>query len=70
MFNDLRDLSDDPEVVDELADKAFAYEPPPPESRIMGMTSGQRLLISILLLATVIVMGTMCLLVTERLWFF
>jgi hypothetical protein len=70
MFDDLRDLSDDPEPVDEVVDKAFAYEPPRPESRFLGMTSGQRLLISILLLATVIVMGTMCLLVTERLWFF
>jgi hypothetical protein len=34
--------------------------------RIFGMSAGQRFLISILLLLTVVVMGVMCLLVTGR----
>ncbi len=34
--------------------------------RIFGMTAGQRFLVSLLLLVTVIVMGVMCLLVTGR----
>jgi hypothetical protein len=37
-----------------------------PARRIFGMTAGQRFLISLLLLLTVIVMGVMCLLVTGR----
>ncbi len=38
----------------------------PSGRRIFGMTAGQRFLISILLLFTVIIMGVMCLVVTGR----
>jgi len=41
---------------------------PQPERRIVGMTAAQRLVISIMLLATVFILGLMCLLVTGRIW--
>ncbi len=36
------------------------------KSRFMGMTPGQRLLIAVLLMLSVCIVGTMCLLVTGR----
>ncbi len=40
------------------------------KQRVFGMTSGQRFVISILLLATVIVVGCLVLLLTEKIWLF
>jgi hypothetical protein len=40
------------------------------KSRVLGMTSGQRFVISVLLLATVIVVGCLILLITEKVWLF
>jgi hypothetical protein len=39
-----------------------------PERRMFGMTASQRLVIAIMLLATVFVVGLMCLMVTGRIW--
>ena len=66
MFDDLRDHSNE-ETVAHLGMPAKP-EPVGPETRIMGMTSAQRLIISIMLLATVFIVGLMCLLVTGRVW--
>lgn len=68
MFDDLRDHSNQ-EAMPQVGIPAKP-EPVGPEPRIMGMTSGQRLIISIMLLATVFVVGLMCLLVTGRVWLF
>jgi hypothetical protein len=38
--------------------------------RFLGMTSAQRFLISVLLLATIIVIGCLILLLTEKIWIF
>lgn len=66
MFDDLRDRS-----TEQMAARAgipAPVQPPQRERRIMGMTAAQRLVISIMLLATVFVVGLMCLLVTGRVW--
>jgi hypothetical protein len=69
MYDDLRNISDsadyfeEDDPFDELRERA-------PQTRVFGMTAGQRLLIAILLLATIIVMGAMALLVTSRVWLF
>ncbi len=66
MFDDLRDRS-----VEEMAARAgipAPAQPPQPERRIIGMTAAQRLVISIMLLATVFIVGLMCLLVTGKVW--
>ena len=39
-----------------------------PERKIFGMSAGQRLLLSILLFATVFLLGLSCLLVTNKVW--
>ena len=66
MFDDLRD-SPDEEPALEIGAQA-KRKPAVPEPRIFGMTSGQRLVLSILFFATVFVLGLSCLLITERLW--
>jgi len=38
------------------------------KERILGMTSGQRFVVSLLLFAAVVVIGTLLLLLTERIW--
>ena len=71
MFDSLRDMSDDSTEFEQPVDTIF--EPEPYDigaGRFLGMTAGQRLVISILLLATVIVLGLTCLMVTEKIWFF
>jgi hypothetical protein len=40
------------------------------KSRVLGMTSGQRFVISVLLLAAIIVVGCLVLLLTEKIWLF
>jgi hypothetical protein len=56
---------------DEDDDELYgAYDVEYQKERFLGMTSGQRFVISILLLATVIVVGTLILLLTERIWLF
>ncbi|MGA9533998.1 MAG: hypothetical protein WBR18_14855 [Anaerolineales bacterium] len=66
MYDDLRNMSDDENYFEDPE----IYEEDIPQTPIFGMTAGQRLLISILLLATVIVMGVMALLVTAKVWIF
>lgn len=69
MYDDLRNLSEGENYFEE-EDPFEEIEEKMPESLFMGMKAGQRLLIAILLLATVIVMGAMVLLVTSRVWLF
>ncbi|MFV1858686.1 MAG: hypothetical protein ACC647_04970 [Anaerolineales bacterium] len=66
MFDDLRDSPEE----DPISNAGFAYESEPagPEFRIFGMTAGQRLIISLMLLATVFILGLSCTLVTTKIW--
>lgn len=67
MFDDLRDEQEEDPISN--AGITFEAQPAGPEPRIFGMTAGQRLVISLMLLATVFILGLSCLLVTERIWF-
>jgi hypothetical protein len=66
MFDDLRDRS--MEDMSPRGRMAAPVETAQPERRIIGMTAAQRLVIAIMLLATVFVLGLMCLMVTGRIW--
>ena len=71
MFDSLRDMSDDATEFEQPVDSIFDSElDDAGAGRFLGMTAGQRLVISILLLATVIVLGLTCLMVTEKVWLF
>jgi hypothetical protein len=67
MFDDLRDTPEE----DSISNAGFAYESVPtgPEPRIFGMTAGQRLIISMMLLATVFILGLSFTLVAGKIWF-
>ena len=67
MFDDLRDTPEE----DPISNAGFVYDEPPagPEPRILGMTAGQRLIISMMLLATVFILGLSFTLVTGAIWF-
>lgn len=71
MFDNLRELSDGPSEL-EVGEEGLFDVPAVdvPERPLFGMTSGQRFVLSILLLATVVVMGITCLLVTGKVWYF
>jgi hypothetical protein len=66
MFDDLRDRS--MEDMSARHGMAAPAQAPQPERRMLGMTAAQRLVIAIMLLATVFVVGLMCLMVTGRIW--
>ncbi len=70
MFDELRDMSDESSEMEERDEIFYDLEAEAaPEVRVFGMTVGQRLIIAILLLATVTVLGMSCLLVFEKVWF-
>lgn len=67
MFDDLRDMPEDSDFVDEGF--GSPYDAPRvrrKRSRFLGLTPAQRLVLSVLLLGTVIVLGTLCLLVAGK----
>jgi hypothetical protein len=68
MFDNLRDLSEGQPAPKPKPATAPAVEEyrAPGSGRMLGMTAGQRLLISIMLFFAVVLLGTMCLLVTQR----
>jgi hypothetical protein len=67
MFDNLREASEQPDIFAE-GPMAGRQAPRRPAPRFLGMTAGQRLLLSILLLGAVILMGVMCLVVTGRVY--
>jgi hypothetical protein len=69
MFDDIRDLSENSDLLEQGEGDSFEiYGDAPRGGGFMGLTAGQRLVLSILLLAVVVVMGLTCLLVTQRIW--
>jgi len=69
MFDNLREMSDDSSEFDEPLESIFEQDlEEVGEGRFLGMTAGQRFFISLMLLATVIVLGITCLMVTEKIW--
>jgi hypothetical protein len=68
MFDNLREMSDDSALFQEVGDEQpAAKRVRRPRRKFLGMTPGQRFILAILLLFTVLVMGMMCLLVTQKL---
>lgn len=71
MFDSLREMTDEPEPTPQVDELTFEYEEPVEEGPyFMGMTPGQRLILALMIFAVVAVMGTTCLVVTERFWIF
>jgi hypothetical protein len=74
MFDELRQLSDgealfeEPEVYDYEDYEVEDLGPPP--RKFLGMTPGQRFVLSLMFLGTVVVIGLLGLLVTGKLAFF
>jgi hypothetical protein len=73
--NDVRDIAD--EVLDIAKELSFdeeddylyeAYGQEFHKERFLGMTSGQRFVVALLLFAAVVVIGTLLLLLTESIW--
>ena len=73
MFDELRQLSDGEALFEEAEEYEYEYTPEdlgPPPRHFLGLTPGQRFVLSLLLLGTVIVMGLMGLLVMGKLAIF
>jgi len=68
MFDNLRDLSDGSSLFEDSADTQYAAGPKGPPRRFLGLTPPQRFLLSLMLFASVVMIGLMCLLVTEKFW--
>ncbi len=69
MFDKFRSAPEEPETFEDAAESADVAEPREPESRMFGLTSKQRLVVSILLFLAVIVVGVACLVVTQRIYY-
>jgi hypothetical protein len=66
MLDDFREQASSSSYYDEPEETFEEVKPYRPKKRILGMTAGQRLVIALMLLFTVCVLGTLALLVTER----
>lgn len=66
MFDNLRDLSERPAAAPKPVSVPIEEYRAPGGGRFLGMTAAQRLVISIMLFFAVMLLGTMCLLVTQR----
>jgi hypothetical protein len=67
MFDNLREASGRSDASDQ-GPMAGKRAPRPRAPRFLGMTAGQRLLLAILVLGSVILLGVMCLVVTGRVY--
>jgi hypothetical protein len=67
MFDDLRELAKGSPSSDEL-DPYETFEQDLQSRRFLGMTSAQRFVISLLLLGAVLVVGSTCLIITQKVW--
>ncbi len=72
MFDNLRRLSDGEEPFEEAAKEIpfEVQETREPRGNFLGLTSGQRFILSLLLLGTVVILGLMCLMVTGKVFIF
>lgn len=66
MFDNLRDLSDRPAESPKPVEMPIEEYRAPGGGRFLGMTAGQRFVLSALLFFAVMLLGTMCLLVTQK----
>ena len=66
MLDDFREQASASPYYEEPEETFEEVKPYRPKKRILGMTAGQRLVIALMLLFTVCILGTLALLVTER----
>jgi len=66
MLDDFREQASTSPYYEEPEETFEEVKPYRPKKRILGMTAGQRLVIALMLLFTVCILGTLVLLVTER----
>lgn len=69
MFDNLRQASEHSDIFEEPIEEEPKVTRRRPESRFLGMTAAQRFLLSLMLFAAVIVIGVMCLVVFQRIYF-
>ncbi len=69
MFDNLREASERSDLFDDVAAAEAKAARRRPKPRRFGMTAGQRFFLSLLLLATVTVVGVMCLVVFQKIYF-
>ncbi len=70
MYDELRDLAKKAEEADYVEDPYEDNDRELKQGRFLGMTSAQRFVVSLMLLASVVVIGAMCLIVTEKMAIF
>lgn len=70
MLNEFRDIAKELSFDEDDEYLYSTYGEEYKKHLVLGMTSGQRFVISVLLLATVIVVGCLVLLLTEKIWLF
>jgi hypothetical protein len=71
MFDDLRELSESSSIFEEDTGELLeTFEQDYGENRFLGLSVGQRFVLSLLVLLIVVVVGSMCLLITGRIWLF
>ena len=66
MLDDYREQASASPYYEEPEETFEEVKPYRPKKRILGMTAGQRLVIALMLLFAVCILGTLALLVTER----
>lgn len=66
MLDDFREQASSSPLYEEADETFEEIKPYRPKKHLMGMTAGQRLIIALLLLFTVCILGTLALLVFEK----
>ena len=66
MLDDFREQASTSSLYDEADETFEEIKPYRPKKRVMGMTAGQRLVIALLLLFAVCILGTLALLIFEK----
>lgn len=73
MFDNLRQMSDGESMFEEPPENPFDVSEPPVKPRrgyFLGLRPSQRFILALLLLGVVAVMGSMCLMVTGKVFVF
>jgi hypothetical protein len=66
MFEDLRQQASEGSLEEQEEEDVYAFRDRPRRRDFLGMTPGQRLVLSLMLLMMVCIMGSLILLVTEK----
>lgn len=70
MFDELREMADEPSIFDEEDElfETYSVRAGQSESRFLGMTAGQRFFLSLMFFMIVAIIGLVALLVTGKVW--